>query len=432
VQTVKQAMHSSAGMFDRPEWEFPVSGVAPERLDDEDLPLAAVLSKKERKKLIPVSENRVMRQTWMLAGSNGQVEATLDEGVVKSGRKTEEFAELELELKSGEPDLLIEIATTLARDVPLKLGVLTKDERGQRLADKTASKVAKAAPISLSADMTTAEGFVAIAHGCLRHFRLNEPRVIRKRDPDALHQLRVAMRRLRSAFSLFSPVVTDNRYSALREELRWFTAQLGEARNLDVLADQHSKTKGKTGKALRLNIGPARDEAYGHVIDALGSARLRLTLLELVGWMHTGEWRSSQLAGEPLPLFAKQALDRRWRKARKGGRNLAKLDMESLHQLRIEVKKLRYAIEFFSSLYGEARPRRHKAALAALAGMQEDLGLLNDQETARDLLPKLLATDPQTLAAASQKLEEQESQTRTLHNAIDGYAKLIDAGPYWR
>jgi CHAD domain-containing protein len=106
--------------------------------------------------------------------------------------------------------------------------------------------------------------------------------------------------------------------------------------------------------------------------------------------------------------------------------------MESLHQLRIEVKKLRYAIEFFSSLYGEARPRRHKAALAALAGMQEDLGLLNDQETARDLLPKLLATDPQTLAAASQKLEEQESQTRTLHNAIDGYAKLIDAGPYWR
>src|SRR5688572_27892296 len=80
-----------------------------------------------------------------------------------------------------------------------------------------------------------ARGFAAIAQSCLRHFRLNEPLIIKHREPDALHQARVAMRRLRSALSLFRPAVFDADFPGLREELRWFTGQLGHARNLDVL-----------------------------------------------------------------------------------------------------------------------------------------------------------------------------------------------------
>ena len=73
-----------------------------------------------------------------------------------------------------------------------------------------------------------------IANACIQHYRLNEPLVIATRDAAALHQTRVAMRRLRSAFTLFRPALHGAEYQRLRNELRWFTAQLGDARNLDV------------------------------------------------------------------------------------------------------------------------------------------------------------------------------------------------------
>jgi triphosphatase len=113
----------------------------------------------------------------------------------------------------------------VAQEVELKrkLGGRGDDVRG-RQSDDAPGKITKAGPVPLRADMNVAEAFAVIARSCIRHFRLNEPIVIQKRDPEALHQTRVAMRRLRAAVSLFRPALKDRRFEPLRKELRWFTS----------------------------------------------------------------------------------------------------------------------------------------------------------------------------------------------------------------
>src|SRR4030095_3700626 len=146
-----------------------------------------------------------------------------------------------------------------------KLGVMSKAERGFALASGKFGKVVKAEPVPLRADMNVAEGFATIVSACLRHFRLNESLVIEQREVEALHQTRVAMRRLRSAFTLFRPAISDEEFEDIRDELRWFTRELGAARNLDVYLERDIPD----GDRQRLEL--KREQAYDGVITAMDS-----------------------------------------------------------------------------------------------------------------------------------------------------------------
>ncbi len=83
--------------------------------------------------------------------------------------------------------------------------------------------------------MTAAKAFQHIVQTCVRQFRLNENLLSDGRQPEALHQVRIALRRLRSAFSIFRAMLDQDVSPGLRDELRWLASELGEARNLDVL-----------------------------------------------------------------------------------------------------------------------------------------------------------------------------------------------------
>src|SRR3546814_6754427 len=78
--------------------------------------------------------------------------------------------------------------------------------------------------------MTAADAFRHIAQSCVRQFRLNEALLLAGRDAGALHQVRVALRRLRSAFSIFKPVIGGDAHTPLRDELRWLASELANAR----------------------------------------------------------------------------------------------------------------------------------------------------------------------------------------------------------
>ncbi|MBV8685318.1 MAG: CHAD domain-containing protein [Alphaproteobacteria bacterium] len=423
LQTVKERGADSGGFSSRSEWEQRIEGSELDFAALRGTPVGALLSKRDaRKRLAVVSETRVRRTTWLVRGGRSTIEMILDEGEVVSGGRCVPLCEVELELKKGRPSDLFALARALALRVPLRMGVTSKSERGFRLLEGKANRVRKAEPVKLSRDSTIAQAFATIVQSCLRHFRLNEEILLKERNASALHQARVAMRRLRSALTLFKPVVADEEFERIRSELRWFTGKLGEARNLDVLIAGDAGLGGEREAAqFRKDLRQARKAAYAGVGDALRDPRFLLLVLDLVAWSEVGAWRSLGRAGHPIPEFACERLEKGWRRARKAAADMAASSPEERHRLRIDVKKLRYAAEFFASLAPKDSKPRQRKFLDRLEAMQESLGKLNDVETAKAIAPELAAQrdDP----AASAELLAQAQQA---------YAQLKEIGRYWR
>ena len=422
VQTVKQSGDGAAGMFDRPEWEEELKGPGLDFKAVDRTPLGKRLDRAVRRKLEPLVTSTVDRTTWRLTRTGSEIELVLDEGNIAAGGAEQALEELEVELKRGDPRAVFDLAREFGRTVPLRLGVLSKAERGFALAQGALDKATKSEPIAIDRDMNVADAFAAIVHACLRQFRRNEPLVAARRDPNALHQARVAMRRLRSAFSLFGRPVRDEEGERLREELRWFTGQLGDARNLDVLL-QRLEDAGLPDDG-RMALEAARERAYDTVIAAMDSQRLRDLLLDLVAWVELGDWREGKAAKKPIPEFAAKRIDRRWRKIRKAGREVAELEHEARHRVRIDIKKLRYALEFMTDLFDQAR---EKPFLSAVEKMQDELGYLNDIATARELLGRIPGLDRGGIPEPTPE-EEKEHLAR----AQRAFAAIVEVGPYWR
>ena len=235
VQTVKRRRGKSAGLFVRQEWEAEVAGLAPDAKALRRTPLKALLDTIGSDALIPLIRAGVRRSAWIVERKGSRIEIVLDEGEVRSGKAKAPICELELEIQAGKPARLFELARELGAAVPLRLGVLSKSERGYALAENRLGRSARAEPIALDGAMSEGEAFRAVASGCLRHYRLNEIVLLAARDADAVHQARIALRRLRSALSLFRATVSGKEYQALREEIAWLASQLGDARDADVL-----------------------------------------------------------------------------------------------------------------------------------------------------------------------------------------------------
>lgn len=429
VQTVKADAKAGAGLFDRAEWETRAASGEP------DLALlggtaAGPLLQGDDAQLRPLFETDIQRQRWTLVHDQAQIEILLDRGEIVAGKRRSAVAELELELKAGSEAALFALARQLNETIPLRLGVLTKSEQGYRLLRARRAGVVKAEAIALDRGMPAGDGFTAIAFACIRHFRLNEPLVLGARDAAALHQTRVALRRLRSAFTIFRPIVASPESEALRGEFGWISAVLGEARDLDVFIKKGWAAK--AGKAAAARIAAERERAYEEAIAALNSQRFRGGMIDLAAWIATGLWRGveNKARSQPLDAFAAAALDRFWKKVKKGGRELTAIDDEARHEVRIAGKKLRYATEFFDDLHdGSKRRKARRHFMAALEGMQADLGDLNDMVTARELSQKLARRIGFELNHGS---IDGRTREKLLASAERAHARLIAQGPFWR
>jgi inorganic triphosphatase YgiF len=413
VQTVKRES-GTVGLFSRGEWEWPVTSIEPDTRLLSEVP-GKIARGRDLKKVIPVIRTEIERSTWQVAHHGSELTIDLDEGAVHAGEETASLHELELELVNGNLEDLFSFAKALAVHIPVQLGVMSKAERGFALSRGTLKGAQKAAPIEISPDMSVAESFSVIVSACLKHYTLNQPLVVQDRDPVALHQARVAMRRLRSAFTLFKPAILDEEYLGLREELRWFTAQLGDARNLDVYLEAELPDEERASATDR------RNAAYSSTIRAMGSSRLRHLLLELTRWTALGAWRTSKRASKPIQAFAARRLDRLWDTIDQQGSSLKDLDEETRHRLRIHIKKLRYGIEFFRGLH-RALDKQRKGFLKAVETLQEVLGKLNDQATASTLAEAngAAAWEPQP-----------DLEREYLREATRQYRKITSKGPFW-
>jgi len=424
VQTVKAESSDAAGLFAHSEWERKVRGDKP--VIDDETPVATLLGAKVTD-LAPLFSVRYTRRIWNLTRENSAIELVCDEGAAAVGDRRAPFDEVELELKQGSPDALFTLAREIAAEAPVRLGVIGKAERGYRLLAGT-DGAAKAQPVALDTAMTAAASLRRIADNCVRQFRLNEMILLERRDVDATHQARVALRRLRTAFSVYCKMLTDDRFDHLQREARWLVGELSEARDLQALS-----ARAKPG-SLRDRLVDALAIADKRVDVALASSRARAFPLDLSQWLMTGEWvrdpANADRRERLVKHFAGKALDRLRRRMKRRGRDLDTIDASERHRARKAAKKLRYAAEFFAPLFDRrpAERRRHDRFIAALKRLQDQLGTLNDMAVAPVLLDRLgLMDEP-----GAPTLLGQSHKDRHLRAAIDAYRDLISAKPFWR
>ncbi len=396
VQTLK----SGSGLT-RHEWEWYLAGPAIDLARITEPEALAVISGLEAASLMPTIRTRFERTTHML--DQGAIELALDSGeIIASNGRREPISEIELELKSGEPASLYRLALTLADSVPLRLETCSKAARGFALEDGTPAHPFKAQRLVFDAATTTDSALAAILGGCFYQFCVNEPCVLAGDDPEGVHQARVALRRLRSALSLFRDIIPAPERQWLAEETKALADLLGPARDWDVFLTEllaPVKAAFSDQAEIRANLDALDAEVQTKRLHAYQAIRAQFATpehtrfrLRFGEWLEGRGWRNqpvSQISAQlfrPLRETADILLDRRHRKARKTGGNFANLNPSDRHQLRIAMKKLRYAADFFRSLYDEKPTNRFLEGLAAL---QDTLGHLNDVTTAARLAMQL-------------------------------------------
>jgi triphosphatase len=403
VQTLK----AGAGTV-RGEWESEVAGLVPDldalKGQADGLPLDGVRAG-DLRPVFATSVERTRRELVVPDGNGAMawIEVALDLGEVEAGGRRLDVAELELELKAGEPSALFRLALALQAEAPLRLETLSKAARGWLLAEGMPPPYQKAAKLEFALDVRLEEAMAVIFAACLEHFEANVATARDGREIEGVHQLRVSLRRLRSAFATFKAVLPEGQVTAFKDEMRWVLESLGRARDLDVLKEQIlapviAQRPADAGlKRLGSALEAARAEAYGAVREMLDAPRCSRLQLELAAWIAEAGWRDgvdeAARASQDGPLagFARQLLDERFRAARKKGRDLRKLEPAERHKLRIALKKLRYAAEFFQSLYDK---KAAKQALKTLSRLQDGLGAMNDLHTAETLMEEIAPARP--------------------------------------
>jgi len=456
VQTVKADDGQPLGT--RAEWERAIASDVPQPQAARGTPVEKMLRKKKLRNAIkPVFETRVTRTTYPIKAGDSLIEIAVDRGEIDAADASAALSEVELELKRGMPADLFRLAKSIAHQAPLELSFASKAERGYRLVAGEELAPVKAAPVALAPALTVREAFQAIARACLRQLVENVP-VLRQGDPEGLHQARVALRRLRAAVSLFGDVLGDPQTGTIKRELKWITNELAPARDMDVLTARAERTGEQAPlsgtdesigvPALSKQLEQKRRRAFRRARAALASTRFRVLLIDLAGWIEIGEWLTAkdprlELEGKrPIAQFASEQLERRRKKILKRGRKLRELDPLRRHKLRIQVKKTRYAAEFFVGAFpGRKAQRRCKQLIEGLEPLQDCLGELNDIAVERKLTAKLATQHPQTrrrgggnetaFAAGELTGRDQarlESLLASAEESFDGFAR---AKPYW-
>ncbi len=422
IQTAKSG-EAGAGLFARQEWELPVADDVP--VADPRSPLPELLGPRFGE-LAPQFEVVVTRRVAVLREDGAEIEAVVDEAEIRTAGRCARFHEVELELLSGPESALFDLARRIGTVSATRLGTLSKAERGYRLLGPL-SRAIKAGDLALDRHATLPAAFASIAADCLRHYLLNEAILLDQPVPEAIHQARVGLRRLRSAMVLFRPLLPGPERAALNARLRDLAQVLGEARDLDVLSAE-------TRPGLLLDrLTQAREAAYAGMTRTLHAPEARLLPLDVAEWLAAGAWRhdpaTAALRETPLRAFAADALDRLRRKADRHGRHLAALEPEARHRLRKDVKKLRYAVEFLGGLFDKpGETRRRKAFGKALARLQEDLGALNDHATAE---ARMAALGMAGTEEAERFLAQWDSHA-LLKDAAKARHALLEAKPFWR
>ena len=336
----------------------------------------------------------IRRRTRELRNRFGVVELAFDEGVIVAGDRRLPVHELEIELLRGSPLAVLAAARGWVKRHGLWLDTRSKAQRGDMLArDEAQAPPRKAAPVTLKRGATLREALRPVLLSCLDQITKNASQVASGEHGDEhVHQLRVGLRRLRSAWRLFG---VDEADPALSAHATAVFRALGASRDRSVLAqtlsDELAAALKASGHGVAMPLaGEAADEA--RTVEVVRGIEMQGLMLSLFEWTQGAQAAGNGAAdtGTADQIAAAHALDdgaarhlrkklrRLHRQVVRDLRRFAKLDDPARHRIRKRGKRLRYGLEFAQGLLGRKKTQacidRLKVALDAL-GRYMDLGI---------------------------------------------------------
>ncbi len=467
VQTLKARGEGQGAHIERGEWECPVDGPRPmlDRITDPDAldHLGLVLPEELELVFATEVERRLMLVEQAVPGAPPAIiEVAFDAGeVVAAGRnvdgapkrapRREPLAEVELELKAGPVRGLYLLLRQLRQWAPLAISVTNKAARGYRLADDRPPAAVRATRPALDQEMTVGEALAAILETCTGQWLQNVVPAEDGRNREGVHQLRIAVRRSRSALSLFGDAIGRDQRLAWNERLKAIVTASGRARELDVfLAETLPAIAAAAGAedapaldAVAARARAERELAYAELRRFLaGRLHAELALdwaswVALEGWHEAAPTDGRQLLAEPVVVLARRLLDKRHKRVRKLGRDFAELSDAERHEVRLALKKLRYGVEFLGDLFAGKAARRYAKAAARL---QDVLGHLNDQAETRLLLQHLVRQAPARPPGDRRALErgvgfvlgwQAQGMAAARAAAVEAWTGFIEQRPFW-
>jgi inorganic triphosphatase YgiF len=400
VQTVKAENPTQLDVLERREWEDQIQSKRPIL----DAPktgkwLHDVVRDKE---LRPVFTTTVVRTTIAITRDPpARIEVAIDEGEIRTcnGDAVAPISEIELELKNGDPQALFDVALQLLEAAPIRIEVRSKAERGYRLlgTDGLMPQAVRVGPVALDPAMSVEAALERIGRRCLTHLLSDEQPTLAG-EPEGIHQMRVAIRRLRSALLALKRPLQEKHYRWASEELRWIAHALAPVRNLDIFATSllppvTRALPARTDFERLLDATERRRRAALYdAKQAILSERYTESMLRLLRWFVARGWRDQQISEHAVVLLAPivdvapDLIQQHHRKACKRSKRFEELTATQRHKLRIALKHLHYIVEFLGSLFDEVSVRTFVKCLKSL---QDDLGYTNDVRVAHDLVDQI-------------------------------------------
>ena len=377
--------------------------------------------------LVPRFETDVVRRRKHVCFADTRVEVSLDSGQITAAGRRVALAELEFELVRGSATAMLAAARRLIGPHRLTVGCRSKAARGMGLLGAT-SPTPKAASPRIRTSDTIDRAFGKVVCSIAAHLMGNVDAAVAGKDPEGVHQLRVGLRRLRSALLVFghrdSPGLVD-----LDEAARLALRTLGRARDadvfvLDTLADSEREQR---LESLRGAAEAHRSRAYDDVRGLLADEAFNKLLIDVIA-ISLDPLRLLEEPSRPLVRAASATLAERHGKVLRAGADFATLTAPRRHRVRIAVKKLRYACAYLADLYEDGAAERY---LACLARLQQQLGLANDAIVANRLAHELAAT-PDEASGAALVSDRGRDRLRALEPDLrDAWGSFVSAKPFW-
>ena len=392
--------------------------------------------------LIETFSTSIRRIVRLETESDTQVEFALDVGRViaqgSGGAPARESAvcELEIELVHGDVTALVAIAKRWVEKYGLFFSTVSKAERGQRLldADKLVAAVKARAPDFSAHGDTQPDGADIqrrVVSACLAQILTNASEVAAgSEDADAVHQLRIGIRRLRTALRELDELAEGNFDPAWQGPLRHTFTALGKSRDGELLAT-------KMQPLLEAAGGPSITTAI-EMTDAPGmtvAETVRLTpfqnvLVELIGFATQGADDKSDGTDASDPKQARRQIGKRLnalhRKVVEGGRRFESLAPEEQHVVRKRLKRLRYLAEFVAPLFDEKHAEKY---IQKLTPAQDTLGEFNDMSVAAVSYRRLAVKDQRAWFGVGWFYASQQGAARDCRKSLE---KIEDARKFWK